>query len=380
MEKFVSKHITALDGLRGIAIIMVVGFHYIATISPPASKFLPIAKIAMFGWTGVDLFFVLSGFLVGGKLLDHKSSTNYFKVFYLRRAFRILPLYISWILLYILIVTIEPSVQAGNLAWTFEKPFPMVSYFTFTQNIFFVLERRTGPQWMGPTWSSAVEEQFYFLLPIVIRFLPYRHLIKLCCLCVIMAPSLRLLLLNFDPKHWILPASYFLLTPRLDSFMIGVMCACVVRNDFLWRLCCENYKLIHTILIGLLFNILAFIATDCSPASLTTSVFGMTTIALFYGFLILVSVTHPHSLMSRVIGSKLLCFFGKISYGMYIFHQSVLGIVHATFRSQMPVLNNNSDLVACLLAFAISILLAYGSWILFERHFVHFGRSVSYKY
>src|SRR5882724_11376744 len=95
-----------LDGLRGVAILLVLLFHYISLEGPTKtgswSSFLQ--RIVIMGWTGVDLFFVLSGFLIGGILIDVRGSPNYFKTFYARRFFRIIPIYYLWILFYILLV------------------------------------------------------------------------------------------------------------------------------------------------------------------------------------------------------------------------------------------------------------------------------------
>src|SRR5579884_2472587 len=94
-----SKHLPQLDGVRGIAILLVVACHYLWFPRVSALRQLPLMRAANLGWTGVDLFFVLSGFLLGGILIDQKGSAGYFRRFYLRRAARILPLYYSWLLI-----------------------------------------------------------------------------------------------------------------------------------------------------------------------------------------------------------------------------------------------------------------------------------------
>src|SRR5271165_1527721 len=103
---FRDSRIPELDGLRGIAIGLVILCHYVGNPGHSALGFWPNRLLLAFtvGWSGVDLFFVLSGFLIGGILLDARTSPNYFRTFYLRRAHHILPIYYAWILLYVLVV------------------------------------------------------------------------------------------------------------------------------------------------------------------------------------------------------------------------------------------------------------------------------------
>src|SRR5712672_2069149 len=96
--------ILQLDGLRGMAVILVVLYHYSLDLVLPTGSFLTYLKIPFrMGWCGVDLFFVLSGFLIGGILLDARESPKYFQVFYMRRVHRILPIYYLWVSLFVVL-------------------------------------------------------------------------------------------------------------------------------------------------------------------------------------------------------------------------------------------------------------------------------------
>src|SRR5688572_26568085 len=150
-----------LDAIRGVAVLMVLVWHYFCgNINAETHSTLAYLNRA-FGlmWSGVDLFFVLSGFLITGILMDNASSPNYFKVFYIRRVCRIFPLYFLTILLFVLFGWF---LTGPGFRWLFAEPLPLWSYLTFTQNFVmgFQVERA---YWLGLTWSIAVEEHFYLI-------------------------------------------------------------------------------------------------------------------------------------------------------------------------------------------------------------------------
>ena len=158
-------------------------------------------RIFGIGWVGVDLFFVLSGFLIGGILLDAKSSDKYFKTFYLRRIHRIFPLYYAWLALYILILVCGLYLGASRLESSSVDLVRVPRYLLYIQNW-----SASGSLfeyfWLGPTWSLAVEEQFYLVAPVLIRFLSVRSLTTVLVGTVLVAPLLRLLTFLFPPRFY----------------------------------------------------------------------------------------------------------------------------------------------------------------------------------
>lgn len=131
------QRVPELDGLRGLAILLVLIWHYgLAVLKIPIGLFAgPLILILNLAWSGVDLFFVLSGFLIGGILLDNREAPYYFKAFYTRRIFRIFPLYFMWLAIFALVVLLAlPSAPATPAAWLWGSPLPWWSYVTFTQN------------------------------------------------------------------------------------------------------------------------------------------------------------------------------------------------------------------------------------------------------
>src|SRR5271156_520252 len=171
------RRIPQLDGLRGLAILLVMIWHFIATPNATHQTLFARAVTDVFRltWSGVDLFFVLSGFLIGGILIDAKDARNYFRTFYMRRVFRILPIYFLLVLLYLLVWTAATGPRA-SLVETLGRPMPWFLYFTFTQN-FWLAHHSWDLVYLAATWSLAVEEQFYLILPAIIRILPRQSLL-----------------------------------------------------------------------------------------------------------------------------------------------------------------------------------------------------------
>jgi len=151
------KRISQLDGVRGVAILLVLVYHYFTCqiVAEPGTLLSYLNRATSLTWSGVDLFFVLSGFLIAGILLDHRDTANYFRVFYLRRACRILPLHVLLLGLFVCFLA-TPMAVSPRFEWVFGQPFPLVSYATFTQNILMGIRGDFGPHWLGVTWSLAV--------------------------------------------------------------------------------------------------------------------------------------------------------------------------------------------------------------------------------
>ena len=163
-----NSRIPELDGVRGVAILLVVLYHYLYMGNFGTGPFAVfIAKITSLGWTGVDLFFVLSGFLIGGILLDHRASGNYFKTFYVRRVCRILPVYFLWVGLFFVLGWLLSSKAS---TWWYLHNFvplphcPVWSYLVFLQNFWMAKMATTAPAWSVttpvmiplPVWPNAV--------------------------------------------------------------------------------------------------------------------------------------------------------------------------------------------------------------------------------
>lgn len=160
----IGNRIPELDGARGIAVLAVLIGHYFGEGDHAIYSL-------RYGWMGVNLFFVLSGFLIGSIILERKDSPNFLAVFYTRRVLRILPAYFATVAATLGFIWLH-----GPPAWI-DPPLPAVSYFTFTQNIVMAWSGGMDTPWLLPTWSLTVEEQFYLVVPLLMMFIPARALL-----------------------------------------------------------------------------------------------------------------------------------------------------------------------------------------------------------
>jgi peptidoglycan/LPS O-acetylase OafA/YrhL len=236
-----NTRILELDGLRGVAILLVLYFHYFQSATLPTY----LSTLGRLTWSGVDLFFVLSGFLVGGILIDARTSPNYFKTFYIRRVYRILPIYAVVVFLF---WAVRPLASGGNnpsLSWLFDHSLPWYSYATLNQNFLMAVRRTIGPAWLGATWSLAIEEQFYLTLPSLIWFASKRRLPYVLGAIILAAPLLRALLrLNFAHGEF---GTYVLMPCRADALMLGVAAALLVRNKDGWERLLKHKRFLYVI-------------------------------------------------------------------------------------------------------------------------------------
>src|SRR5665213_604282 len=169
-EQIPQRRIPELDGLRGMAILLVMVGHYFSVPGVGAVSLLNGYWFRL-GWTGVDLFFVLSGFLIGGILLDARGSSNYFKTFYARRFFRIIPLYYAWILLYVVLAPVVRMFFSDRIGPVQRVDGSILAHLFFLQNFHEFLKSGASFWWFSSTWSLAVEEQFYLVAPLLVRYL-----------------------------------------------------------------------------------------------------------------------------------------------------------------------------------------------------------------
>src|SRR5215510_4737693 len=222
---FPKQRLIELDGLRGFALIMILVFHAVSQEGEyPAGTFLAyLQRSAVMGWTALDLFFVLSGFLIGGILMDNRESRSYFRTFYARRFFRIVPVYFAWVLLYILVVGFAADiiVKFSNSGLRPPLNFSAWSHFLFLQNSFDFYFHGFAGAWFGHLWSLAVEEQFYLVAPLVVRFVPPRHLKWILCAVVFLAIFARIYLRFFlhVPVNMVTTRTIC----RMDALAIGML-------------------------------------------------------------------------------------------------------------------------------------------------------------
>jgi peptidoglycan/LPS O-acetylase OafA/YrhL len=369
-----SPRLPALDGLRGIAILLVLVWHYFVgllhTEPEPGSTAAYALACLRLAWSGVDLFFVLSGFLIGGILLDNRHSANYFQVFYVRRVCRIFPLY--FLVLFVFLVQIAPTTTT-TLCWLVT----LLSYATFTQNFTMAFHNNFG-SWMEVTWSLAIEEQFYLILPFVILYCDPRKLPWFLIGAVVATPLLRLALNYWYGAHdGVGFLAVYVLTPcRMDALLLGVICAWILRQQKLRQfLLIERarvilYAALATLLMG---------AACPSWSSFGMSTFGYSWMALLYFCFLLIVVTQKSGLLHSIASNGLLQRLGLIAYGVYLLHQGILELTHGLFLHHAPTIANLVDALVTLLALLLTLSLAAVSYKWFEKPIVAMGHALKYQ-
>jgi len=364
-----SKRIPELDGARGLAILLVLVWHYFQNPLrvDPGTSLAYLKQVLGFTWCGVDLFFVLSGFLIAGILLDKRDSERYFRAFYARRICRIFPLYYLFIGLFAVLVATGVGDQQAQRFLFAHSDIPLWSYVTFTQNIWMGAGNTFGAHWLAITWSLAVEEQFYLFLPLIIRITPRSLLPWVFLWFIIMAPYLRATEPGFTA---------YINTPwRADSLLVGAMLAYYVRNPAFMSWIHAHKALVYRVFYLLLLGALATNFSHQRPFSLT---FTYLCLALLFATLILILLIDRESLLARIFRNRQLMWLGTISFGVYIFHQAISGLLFGLMVGDIPAILSLDDAGLTLLALILTLGLAHVSFRYFERPIIHIGHSFRY--
>jgi peptidoglycan/LPS O-acetylase OafA/YrhL len=369
--------IPELDGIRGIAIAMVLAHHYfLLRINAPPGTFPAYVQAAgRLAWSGVDLFFVLSGFLIGGILLDARNSSNYFQVFYSRRFFRIVPIYSVCLAgAYILSLMVDHGL-ASRLAWMFQDRFTFKSYVLFLQNFWMAKNSTYGIYGLGVTWSLAVEEQFYLTLPCVIRFLSPRRLFVAVLSGIVLAPLLRIALYSLWPAHTL---SWVVLMPcRADALLLGVLAAIAVRN-FHPQLV-KHRALLPPAVALLACGFLFLTVKAADPYRFPMLSFGFTWLALFYCAILMSALLYRDSLLARCLRWRSLAWLGSIAYGTYLLHEFVRSLFFGLLWSHLPEDLSVVNFSVSVLALVVTLAICRVSWRLFEQPLILIGHKVRYQ-
>jgi peptidoglycan/LPS O-acetylase OafA/YrhL len=373
-----AKRIPELDGIRGVAIFLILLWHFVGHPLKPtdAAALSPLWRMLGITWSGVDLFFVLSGFLIGGILLDERKSQNYFKTFYIRRACRIFPLYYLLLLSFFAADLVGLGQKSHELAWLFNNPMPGWSYLTFTQNILMTLKSTFGSGWLAMTWSLAIEEQFYLLLPLLIRFVPGKRLTWVLLAGVILAPLIRCALLYFERRE-ALGAGYVMMPCRADALLLGVLGAYAVRVPRICELLSKHRTKVYVVFAVLLAGVVGIAYYSPHFISIEVTRWGRTWFALFYVVLLMIAVVYKDSLLAALMRSAWLRGLGLISYSLYLVHQIVLSL---TLAFLFPNIGRTGlvMLLPTLVAFVLALAVSAALYQSVEKPFMRFGHKFRY--
>jgi peptidoglycan/LPS O-acetylase OafA/YrhL len=371
-------HILALDGLRGVAILLVVACHFVSNLGITADGWAwPLVKFAHAGWTGVDLFFVLSGFLITGILIDARGSSSYFKAFYARRALRILPAYYGFLIVIFIVLPLL-HVEVGDNAMLARQH--QSWYWLHLTNLMMALGELPG---RGPYpntlfWSLAVEEQFYFVWPAIVALCSTQTLRKVCIGGIFLCIALRI-------AGGIAGVSGLTLSvlpiTRGDTLFVGGLLAIEYR-----RVGVERYAALAKIAAVASVAVLVLLVSRLGRLDYMdpgTAMFGSVAIMALGGSALVLATSPRESSPARWLRSGFLRFFGRYSYAIYIVHTAVLaGLNHYRPFADLSTVGGFALPVQTVWAVAyvaISTGIAMASWHLVEKHFLRLKRFFPYR-
>jgi len=343
--------IRELDGLRGFAALLVVASHYAGEVKHGISALL-------LGWLGVDIFFVLSGFLMGSIILRRHAEPGFLQSFFLRRAARIIPIYFV-----VVCATVFAAALTQQQSWG-DHPFTISIYLLFLTNIAMSIWDGGG-EWLKPTWTLAVEEQFYLVLPLVVMWVRKHYLtIVLLGLC------LAAVVFRYVSSDINTLAALTLLPSRMDLLLGGVILAYVWQKNVDLTRYLLTFRIIPLVALVMLLAVSA--AAPDKDAFLilspTLASIGITS------FIVAVLLGAPEGRRYRwpvLVGA------GKISYALYLVHQPISALLHGLILNSVPDIGNLSQIAVTCLAFATSVAVAASSWRWFEQPILNRVRSSS---
>ena len=380
-----TSRIPALDGVRGVAILLVLILHFSGAASssigvPTAFVDTTWLRFAGVGWVGVDLFFVLSGFLITSILYDAKGpALAFFKNFYARRALRIFPVYYAMLVfLFFVLPWVIPGEESAS-AKLRENPLWLWFYLVNIQVYIDLTALVATSHLVGHLWSLAVEEHYYLVWPLIVFLFGRRSLIAITAVLIVAAAAVRFAMIaNGDAGFQV-----FVFSPaRMDALAVGSAIALLVRSHqgrvFLRAVA---WPVAGAAFIGL---VAMFIYKDgLPPFDPTVLRVGLSLLAAFFGGVVAAVVLAPQtSTLSRSLSWRPLRALGKYSYAIYVIHSPVVRILvgHTNFASdisswagfQLPGI-----IAAALVAFAITMVLSLLSWRLIETPFLNLRSSFS---
>ena len=353
---FFAARITELDGLRAVAVGLVFLNHF-----APVATFPQLAFLKSFGWIGVDIFFVISGFLITGILLDSRSR-HYYRDFYVRRTLRIFPLttlflppLIASMLLYRGGLHYQQMVEGwGSPAWLF----------LYLGNVKTAVSGVEPPAVFVPLWSLHVEEQFYLLFPFIVHNASRNTLRRLLIAMIVGAPLLRICLWWLAPEKELL--QFMLLPCRMDGLALGGLIALRLRMGE-WNISKAGLGAAIAVLFAL--SVAVFAAGGRVQVAHLKRTLGYSVSAMTFAGVVLWIVLFRGSRATNWLNTGPMQFIGMISYGLYLYQTPAGDLLAGLAGSRLP---NNwlETLGGSNLLWIVLVAVATLSWYVIEQPFL----------
>jgi peptidoglycan/LPS O-acetylase OafA/YrhL len=382
VNNLTTAHYLQLDGLRGLAILLVIVYHF--SLQHPVFQGHgagygsgALLQLAHAGWMGVDLFFVLSGFLITGILVETRTNQHYFRNFLARRFLRIWPLYYLTLIIFIVVL---PRVLASPPVALIRMQHQQAWFWLYGANWLMAREGGFNETSGGYYWSLAVEEQFYLVWPLVVYKLSNQALLRTSMTLLAAALVSRLVLGFLGVGSGPL---YTMTFTHWDGLAVGSALAICLRSP---QLTAQVRRIAPWAAIAALLGVLGVRLADGDFFlwGRAMGLFGYTFVAVAFGALLFYALErNPQAGFRGPLATRFMTQSGKLSYALYLVHvpvsRTLAPIVFARLQRLAPILGaEGMFLTFAVAAFAVSWFAALASWHLFEKHVLALKRYFNY--